>query len=122
MGQYVVLEHNERFFFNLCDSNGHVLASSIVFPSRDECLHTIAELQKDASAAQLEDSSVDPHAIIDGAKYRIYEDMDGTYYFRYFMADSQDVLQSRSYNAKDELLQRIERMRKESTSSLANEV
>lgn len=122
MGQYVVLENKDRYCFNLCDSDGHILAKSIVFPSRDECLDAITAMQSAAKSAPIEDASVDGYVRQGAPKYRVYEDMDGSYYFRYFAANAEDVAQSYVFDNKESLMTRLERMKKESTSSLANEL
>ena len=59
MGQYVVVENEGRYCFNLCASNGHILMSSIIFPSKDECLHGIECVRASAADAEIEDSTID---------------------------------------------------------------
>lgn len=120
MGQYVMVEHEGRWCFNLCANDGHILVSSLVFPSSDECRLAIESVQKAAKDARIEDTTEDAHARGINPKYRIYQDMDGKYYFRYFSDDGSDIAESHKYYHKDSLLRRIERMRNESSSSIAS--
>lgn len=119
MGQYVIVEHGGKYCFNLCASDGHVLATSIVFPSRDECMRGIEDVRTTAKGAQVEDSTVDAFARESSPKFRIYEDMDGLYYFRFITGAAGDIAVSHHYPKKDSLLRRIERMRTEAESSMA---
>ena len=73
MGQYVLNEKDGRYLFNLCSSNGHILGTSLVFPSREECLAGIDAVREDAPAAAVEDSTVDAFKREPAPKYRIYE-------------------------------------------------
>ena len=106
MGQYVVVENEGRYCFNLCASNGHILMSSIIFPSKDECLH-------------IEDSTIDAFDRESTPKFRIYEDFDGHYFFRFITHEAGDIARSHTYEHKESLLRRIERTRAECDSSLA---
>lgn len=122
MGQYVVNEHKGSYMFNLCASNGHVLAGSIVFPDKEECLDAIDTLGKVAPKASVEDTTEFSYTRVASPKYRIYKTLEGKYYFRFFAADGADVVRSHNYEKKESLLRRIERMREEATSSLAHDV
>lgn len=73
MGQYVLNEKDGRYLFNLCSSNGHILGTSLVFPSREECLAGIDAVREDAPTAAVEDSTVDVFKREPAPKYRIYE-------------------------------------------------
>ena len=107
MGQYVLNEKDGRYLFNLCSSNGHILGTSLVFPSREECLAGIDAVREDAPTAAVEDSTVDAFKREPAPKYRIYT------------KDNGDIFQSHSYEKKESLLRRIERMRNECDSSIA---
>ena len=102
MGQYVLNEKDGRYLFNLCSSNGHILGTSLVFPSREECLAGVDAFKREPAP-----------------KYRIYETLSGNYFFRFFTKDNGDIFQSHSYEKKESLLRRIERMRNECDSSIA---
>lgn len=119
MGQYVLNEKDGRYLFNLCSSNGHILGTSLVFPSREECLAGIDAVREDAPKAAIEDSTVDAFKREPAPKYRIYETLSGNYFFRFFTKDNGDIFQSHSYEKKESLLRRIERMRNECDSSIA---
>ncbi|MCH3947377.1 MAG: hypothetical protein LKE43_00865 [Olsenella sp.] len=54
-------------------------------------------------------------------KYRIFQTLSGNYFFRFYPDDSNDIAQSHSYPHKDSLLRRIERMRNEGGSPLAQD-
>lgn len=73
MGQYVLNEKDGRYLFNLCSSNGHILGTSLVFPSREECLAGIDAVREDAPTAAVEDSTVDAFKREPAPKYRIYD-------------------------------------------------
>ena len=111
MGQYVVVE-------NLCASNGHILMSSIIFPSKDECLHGIECVRASAADAEIEDSTIDAFDREETPKFRIYEDFDGHYFFRYITHEAGDIARSHTYEHKESLLRRIERTRAECTTRL----
>lgn len=119
MGQYVVVENEGRWCFNLCASNGHILASSIIFPSQDECLKGIDCLRKEAGNAAIEDSTIDAFDREETPKYRIYEDFEGHYFFRFITNEAGDIARSHTYDNKDSLYRRIERMSAEADSPLA---
>lgn len=119
MGQYVVVENEGRYCFNLCASNGHILMSSIVFPSKEECLRGVDCVRKSAEDAEVEDSTVDAFDREKSPKFRIYEDFDGHYFFRFITEDAGDIARSHTYELKESLLRRIERTRAEADSSLA---
>lgn len=121
MGQYVVNEKDGKYLFNLAGSNGHILATSMVFPSRDDCLAAIGKVKTSAAGAGIEDTTVDPMIVVPGAKYRIFQTLTGNYFFRFYPAEGEDVVQSHTYPHKDSLLRRIERMRVEGDSSIAEE-
>ena len=142
MGQYVVVENEGRYCFNLCASNGHILMSSIIFPSKDECLHGIECVRNSAANAEIEDSTIDAFDREPTPKFRIYEDFDGHfffrfitheagdiarshtyfdghYFFRFITHEAGDIARSHTYELKESLLRRIERTRAECDSSLA---
>lgn len=119
MGQYVVVENEGRYCFNLCASNGHILMSSIIFPSKDECLRGIECVRTSAADADLEDSTIDAFDREKSPKFRIYEDFDGHFFFRFITEDAGDIARSHTYELKESLLRRIERTRAEADSSLA---
>ena len=119
MGQYVVVENEGRYCFNLCASNGHILMSSIIFPSKDECLHGIECVRASAENAEIEDSTIDAFDREETPKFRIYEDFDGHYFFRVITHEAGDIARSHTYEHKESLLRRIERTRAECDSSLA---
>ena len=119
MGQYVVVENEGRYCFNLCASNGHILMSSIIFPSKEECLHGIECVRRSAADAEIEDSTIDAFDREKSPKFRIYEDFDGHFFFRFITEDAGDIARSHTYEHKESLFRRIERTRAEADSSLA---
>ncbi|QOY60200.1 YegP family protein [Thermophilibacter immobilis] len=119
MGQYVVVENEGRYCFNLCASNGHILVSSIIFPSKEECERGIECVRASAPDAEIEDATVDAFDREKSPKFRIYEDFDGHFFFRFITEDAGDIARSHTYEQKESLFRRIERMRAEADSSLA---
>ncbi len=119
MGQYVVVENDGRYCFNLCASNGHILASSIIFPSHDECMQGMEAFKKAVPKANIEDSTIDAFAREESPKFRIYEDMEGRYFFRVITEEAGDIARSHSYEHKESLMRRIEHTQAEVDSSLA---
>lgn len=120
MGQYVMVEREDRWYFNLCASDGHILVSSLVFPESVDCRLAIESVQKGAKDAAVEDTTIESYEHCQAPKYRIYQDMSGKFYFRYFDEQGADIAESHKYYHKDSLLRRIERMRYESSSSIAS--
>lgn len=119
MGQYVMVENEGRYCFNLCASNGHILMSSIIFPSKEECLRGIDCVRATAADAAVEDSTEDAFDREPSPKFRIYEDFEGHYFFRFITGEAGDIARSHTYELKESLLRRIERTRAECDSSLA---
>lgn len=119
MGQYVINEKDGRYCFNLCSGNGHILGTSMVFPSKEECLTGIDSVIADAAAADVEDTTVDAFTRVAAPKYRIYQTLSGNFFFRFYTAKNGDLFQSHSYPKKDSLMRRIERMRAECNSPVA---
>lgn len=122
MGQYVVNENDGKYLFNLCGKNGHVIATSMVFASKEDCMAGIERIQKTAKDAAIEDTTVDSAMHVPAPKFRIFQTLSGNYFFRYYPDDGGDIAQSHSYPLKESLLRRIERMREEGDSSLAHDV
>ena len=58
MGQYVMVEKEGLYQFNLCDSNGHVVLASTVYPSREECLAGMDSTRALAVGAPVQDGTV----------------------------------------------------------------
>ena len=119
MGQYVLNENEGKYLFNLCASNGHIVATSMVFPSKDDCLDGINRIRKTAKDAAVEDTTSLDWQPVAAPKYRIFQTLSGNYFFRFYPDESNDIAQSHSYPHKDSLLRRIERMRAEGDSPLA---
>lgn len=121
MGQYVLNENEGKYLFNLCASNGHIVATSMVFPSKDDCLDGIERIRRTAKDAAVEDTTAPDWQSVPAPKYRIFQTLSGNYFFRFYPADGNDIAQSHSYPHKDSLLRRIERMRSECGSTLAQD-
>ncbi len=119
MGQYVLNEKDGRYLFNLCASNGHIIATSMVFPSKDDCLDGIERIRKTARGAAVEDTTSPDQQPVEAPKYRIFQTLSGNYFFRFYPDTGNDLAQSHSYPHKDSLLRRIERMRNEGDSPLS---
>ena len=122
MGQYILNENEGRYLFNLCASNGHIVATSMVFPSKDDCLEGVERIRKTAKDAAVEDTTSLDWQPMPAPKYRIFQTLSGNYFFRFYPDGGNDIAQSHSYPHKDSLLRRIERRRSEADSSLAYDV
>lgn len=118
MGQYVVNENDGRYQFNLCASDGHVAAYSIVFPSRHDCERGIEDLRREAPAANIEDGTEKDYERVPAPKFRVYQDLDGKYFFAFIASNGEDLVLSHRYPRKDSLYHRIERVQAESNSSV----
>ena len=55
MGQYVLNENDGKYLFNLCASNGHIVATSMVFPSKDDCLDGIERMRNECDSPLAQD-------------------------------------------------------------------
>lgn len=119
MGQYVINENEGRYQFNLCASNGHVVVSSIIYPSRHDCERGIEDLRRQASGANVEDGTEKDFEHLPAPKFRIYQDLDGKYFFAFIGAMGEGMALSHKYELKESLYRRIERTRAECDSSVA---
>ena len=119
MGQYVVNESEGRYQFNLCASNGHVAISSIVYPSRHDAERGIEDLRREAPNANIEDGTEKDFERVPAPKFRIYQDLDGEYFFAFIDATGEDLALSHKYSEKESMLRRIERVMAECDASVA---
>lgn len=120
MGQYVVVRDESRYYFNLLASDGHILMTSIVFPTEDECLRGIDCVARAAADAEIEDTTISAFARKESPKFRIYEDMGGHYFFRFVTSEAGDIARSHSYELMESLHRRIERVRGEAGSPISS--
>ena len=89
--------------------------------SRPRTIAGINRIRKTAKDAAIEDTTTQDWQHVPAPKYRIFQTLSGNYFFRFYPDESNDLAQSHSYPRKESLLRRIERMRNEGDSPLAQD-
>ena len=117
MGKFVVRQTKTGFKFDLCASNGQVIATSEVYSSESTCLKGIASVQKNAPIANIEDQTEDPVKKAVNPKFESYLDKSGEYRFRLKARNGEIIATSEGYKSKTSCTNGIESVRKNSVDA-----
>ena len=112
MGKFAVKTTKTGFVFNLKATNGQTIATSEVYKSKGSCNAGIASVQKNASAAALEDQTIEGFAKEKHPKFEVYTDKAGEFRFRLKATNGQIIAVSEGYKAKDSCLNGVESVKK----------
>ena len=100
MGKFVVRETATGFKFDLKAGNGEVIATSEVYSTKNSCLNGIESTRKNATAAAIEDQTVEGYVTAKKPKFEVYVDKAGEYRFRLKAANGQIIAVGEGYKAK----------------------
>lgn len=112
MGKFVVKNTKTGIKFDLKATNGQVIASSQIYKSRKTCLNGTASVVKNASAAALEDQTVEGYAKQKCPKFEVYLDKKGEYRFRLKATNGQIIAVSEGYVKMASCMNGIDSVRK----------
>ncbi len=112
MGKFVVKAVKTGIKFDLKAGNGEVIATSEVYTSRAACMNGIESVRKNASAAKLEDQTVEPVEKVTNPKFEVYLDKAGEFRFRLKARNGEIIAVSEGYKAKASCMNGIESVRK----------
>jgi uncharacterized protein YegP (UPF0339 family) len=112
MGKFVIKQLASGFKFDLKASNGEIIATSEVYTTEAACKNGIESVRKNASAANLEDQTVEGYAAEKHPKFEIYADKAGEFRFRLKATNGEIVAVSEGYKAKPGCLNGVESVRK----------
>lgn len=108
MGKFVIKQLASGFKFDLKASNGEIIATSEVYTTEAACKNGIESVRKNASAANLEDQTVEGYAAEKHPKFEIYADKAGEFRFRLKATNGEIVAVSEGYKAKPGCLNGVE--------------
>ena len=100
MGKFVVRNTKTGIKFDLKAGNGEVIATSEVYASEASCLKGVANVQKNAPVAAVEDQTVEGYAVEKHPKFEMYTDKAGEFRFRLKATNGQIIAVSEGYKAK----------------------
>ena len=112
MGKFVVRTTKTGIKFDLKATNGEVIATSVVYASKDACLKGIASVQKNAPAAAEEDQTVEGFAVEKHPKFELYADKTGEFRFRLKATNGQVIAVSEGYKRMDSCKNGVESVKK----------
>lgn len=112
MGKFVIKTVKTGIKFDLKAGNGEVIATSEVYTSESACKNGIESVRKNATAAKLEDQTVENYETVTNPKFEVYTDKAGEYRFRLKARNGEIIAVSEGYKAKTSCLNGIESVRK----------
>lgn len=112
MGKFVVKTVKTGIKFDLKAGNGEVIATSEVYTSRAACMNGVESVRKNATAAKLEDQTVEPVEKVTNPKFEVYVDKAGEFRFRLKARNGEIIAVSEGYKAKASCMNGIESVRK----------
>ena len=112
MGKFVIKTVKTGIKFDLKAGNGEVIATSEVYTTRAACLNGIESVRKNATAAKLEDQTVENFETVTNPKFEVYVDKAGEFRFRLKARNGEIIAVSEGYKAKASCLNGIESIRK----------
>jgi len=112
MGKFVIKTVKTGIKFDLKAGNGEVIATSEVYTARAACLNGIESVRKNASAAKLEDQTVEDVETVTNPKFEVYTDKAGEFRFRLKARNGEIIAVSEGYKAKASCMNGIESVRK----------
>ncbi len=112
MGKFIIKTVKSGIKFDLKAGNGEVIATSEVYTSRAACLGGIESVRRNASAAKLEDQTLESFESVTNPKFEVYTDKSGEFRFRLKARNGEIIAVSEGYKAKPSCLNGIESVRK----------
>ncbi len=111
MGKFTVKETKSGVKFDLRATNGQVIASSEIYSSEAACMNGIESVRKNASAANLEDQTVEGFVTEKNPKFEVYKDKAGEFRFRLKARNGEIIAVSEGYVQKISCMNGIESVR-----------
>ena len=112
MGKFTVKETNSGVKFDLRATNGQIIASSEIYSSTAACMNGIESVRRNASAANLEDRTVEGFGTEKNPKFEVYKDKAGEFRFRLKARNGEIIAVSEGYVQKVSCMNGIESVRK----------
>lgn len=112
MGKFTVKETKSGVKFDLRATNGQVIANSEIYSSEAACMNGIESVRKNASAANLEDQTVEGFVTEKNPKFEVYKDKAGEFRFRLKARNGEIIAVSEGYVQKISCMNGIESVRK----------
>lgn len=112
MGKFVIRPVPSGIKFDLQADNHEVIATSEVYSSEGACEKGIESVRKNATAAALEDQTVEGFQTVTNPKFEVYLDKAGEFRFRLKARNGENIAASEGYKAKAGCLNGIESVRK----------
>ena len=100
MGKFVIRKTATGIKFDLKAVNGEVIATSEVYNSEEACRNGIANVQRNAPIAAVEDQTAKNFTAEKHPKFEVYLDKGGEYRFRLKATNGQIIAVSEGYKAK----------------------
>ena len=111
MGKFTVKDTKSGVKFDLRATNGQVIASSEIYSSEAACMNGIESVRKNASAANLEDQTVEGFVTEKNPKFEVYKDKAGEFRFRLKARNGEIIAVSEGYVQKISCMNGIESVR-----------
>lgn len=100
MGKFVVKQVATGFKFDLKAGNGEVIATSEVYSSEKACKNGVESVRKNATAANIEDQTVEGFEKAKNPKFEVYADKKDEFRFRLKATNGEIIATSEGYKAK----------------------
>lgn len=121
MGKYVIKQSKTGPFFVLKAANGEPIGTSEGYSSEAAAKNGIESVKKNASAAQIEDQTVEGWKNISNPVFELYKDKAGDFRFRLRAKNGEPILSSEGYSAKASAIGGIESVKKNADSEVVSE-
>ena len=118
MGKFIIKQAKSGPMFNLKARNGEIIGTSEVYSSVDSCKNGIANVQKNAPIAGLEDQTKENFEKVPNPKFELYKDKAGEFRFRLKAGNGEVILTGESYVSKDGCKNGIASIRKNAVDSV----
>ena len=112
MGKFVIQETNTGVKFDLKAGKSEVIATSEVYTTDAACRNGIANVQKNAPVAAVEDQTKEGYAAEKHPKFEVYTDKAGEFRFRLKATNGQVIAVSEGYKALAGCMNGIESVKK----------
>ena len=101
MGKFEIHETaSGAFRFNLKAGNGQIIAVSESYSALDGCKNGVESVRKNATAAAVEDQTVEGFAACTHPKFEVYLDKAGEYRFRLKARNGEIIAVGEGYKSK----------------------
>lgn len=117
MGKFVIRTTETGTKFDLKATNGQVIATSQVYKTPITCKKGIASVQKNASAAAVENQTEEGYAVQKNPKFEVYTDKAGEFRFRLKATNGQVIAVSEGYTTMANCLNGVESVKKNSVDA-----